>query len=322
MHQGKKKAVSTNYDYFHFNIGFLIEILSESFKKNKKKFMNKIEDLIQILELEQIEENIYKGESHKTPWKRVYGGQVLAQSLTAAYRTVPSDRYVHSMHGYFILAGDIERPIVYNIERTRDGGSFTTRRVTAIQHGQAIFVAAFSFQLQQDGLDHQITIPNVPSPDMLVSDEKLIEKYKNLLPDAYLRIHENRPIEFRPVEKISPLEPKKRSPFRHVWFKAKGQLPDDKRLHQQVLAYASDYNLLTTAIFPHLDKQGIHESFLASLDHAMWFHRDFRADEWLLYALDSPSASNARGFTRGNIFNEAGTLVASVVQEGLIRKKK
>jgi acyl-CoA thioesterase-2 len=216
----------------------------------------------------------------------------------------------------------VERPIVYNVERTRDGGSFTTRRVEAIQHGQSIFVAAFSFQLQQEGLDHQISMPNVPSPDMLLSDEQTIEQYKDRLPELYLKIHENRPIEFRPVERISPLDPKKRNPFRHVWFKAKGKLPDDMRIHQQVLAYASDYNLLTTAIFPHLDKQGIHESFLASLDHAMWFHRDFRVDNWLLYALDSPSASNSRGFTRGNIFNEEGILVASVVQEGLIRKKK
>ena len=284
--------------------------------------MDKIEDLLHLLELEEIEDIIYKGESHKTPWKRVYGGQVLAQSLAAAYSTVPNDRFVHSMHGYFILAGDVERPIVYKVDKTRDGGSFTTRRVEAIQHGQAIFVAAFSFQLRQEGLDHQISMPNVPPPDMLLSDEQLIEPFKDQLPEMYMRFHVNRPIEFRPVERISPLNPKKRTPFRHVWFKAKGKMPDDMRLHQEVLAYASDYNLLTTAIFPHLDKQDIHDSFLASIDHAMWFHRDFRADEWLLYALDSPSSSNSRGFTRGNIFDEQGVLVASVVQEGLIRKKK
>lgn len=284
--------------------------------------MNKIEDLVDLLELDQIEENIYKGDSHRTPWKRVYGGQVLAQAMTAANRTVPADRFVHSMHGYFILAGDIDRPIVYNVDRLRDGGSFTTRRVVAIQHGKAIFNAAFSFQLEQEGLDHQISMPNVPMPDMLATDLQILEPFRDRIGESRMQIYLNRPIEFRPVEKITPFEDRERSPMRHIWFKAKGQLPDNKRLHQQILAFASDYNLLTTAVLPHLDEIKIHQCFLASLDHAMWIHRDFRADEWLLYAVDSPSASNSRGFTRGNIFNEQGILVASVVQEGLIRRRK
>ncbi len=284
--------------------------------------MRSSDELIDLLKLESIEENIFRGQNYQAPWKRVFGGQVLAQALHAAYNTVPEDRFAHSLHAYFILAGDIEQPIIYDVERIRDGGSFTTRRIVAIQKGRAIFNAAVSFQLRQDGLDHQVRMPNVPPPEALVSDETALAHLKESNPTLYQRFYQERPIEFRQVEKLDPVNPKKSRPFRHVWFKAKGTLSDEVRVHQEVLAYASDYNLLITASLPHLEKVKRQDLFFASLDHAMWFHRSFRADEWLLYALDSPSASNSRGFTRGNIFSQDGDLVASVVQEGLIRSKR
>jgi len=282
--------------------------------------MQSIEELIDLLTLESIEENIFRGQNYQAPWKRVFGGQVLAQALHAAYNTVPEDRFVHSLHAYFILAGDINQPIVYDVDRIRDGGSFTTRRVVAIQKGRAIFNAAASFQLEQEGLEHQVAMPNVPPPETLLSDADLIAPLKKTNPELHRRYFHERPIEFRPVEKLDIINPRKSRPFRHVWFKAKGTLPDSKRVHQEVLAYASDYNLLMTASLPHVEEVNRSELFFASLDHAMWFHHDFRADEWLLYALDSPSASNSRGFTRGNIFTRDGKLIASVVQEGLIRQ--
>ncbi len=283
--------------------------------------MTDVQELIDLLDLEKIEENIYRGANYQAPWKRVFGGQVLAQALNACQRTVPADRLVHSMQGYFILAGDISQPIVYEVDRIRDGGSFSTRRVVAIQKGTPIFSMGASFQSVQEGFDHQISMPSVPSAEVLVSDEKLAEVFKDAAPVIYRNLTFPRPLEFRPVEKLNPMSGKAHAPFQHVWVKAKGPLPDDIRVHQTILAYASDYNLLTTATLPHWDKVNPNELFLASLDHAMWFHRDFRIDEWLLYALDSPSASNARGFTRGSVFNQAGQLVASVVQEGLIRER-
>ncbi|HEV7350383.1 MAG TPA: acyl-CoA thioesterase II [Telluribacter sp.] len=283
--------------------------------------MDNVRELTDLLTLEKIEENIFRGENYKAPWKRVFGGQVLAQALQACYQTVPEGRLVHSMHAYFILAGDINQPIIYDVDRIRDGGSFTTRRVIAIQKGAAIFSMGASFQSVQEGLEHQISMPNVPMPDTLESDEKLAEVFKDAAPEIYRSLTFPRPLEFRPVEKLNPLSGKGYPPFRHVWIKSKGTLPDDIRLHQAILAYASDYNLLTTATLPHWEQVKPNELFLASLDHAMWFHRTFRIDEWLLYALDSPSASNARGFTRGNVFTQDGQLVASVVQEGLIRKR-
>lgn len=284
--------------------------------------MNTADELVSLLSLEKIEQNIFRGENYQAPWKRVFGGQVLAQSLYAAYQTVPEDRILHSMHGYFILAGDISMPILYEVDRIRDGGSFTTRRVNAIQNGKAIFSLISSYQSIQEGFDHQILMPNVPPPDALVSDLTLLEAIKDKAPEFYKNFAHPRPIEFRPVEKLNPLIPQSQQPFRHVWIKANGELPNDLKLHQIILAYASDYNLLGTATLPHLDKISLNKVFMASLDHAMWFHRDFRIDEWLLYALDSPSASNSRGFTRGNFFTQDGKLVASVVQEGLIREMK
>lgn len=285
--------------------------------------MKTVQELLELLDLEPLEENLFRGHSETVGSKSVFGGQVMAQSLVAAMRTVPTDRVLHSLHGYFILAGDLERPIVFQVETIRDGGSFTTRRVRAIQKGAVIFVMSASFQLMQEGFDHQIAMPNVTRPENLVSWDDLATQFGDIIPEGLKRfLNMERPIEFRPVELINPAIPVKNEPFRHIWMRSKGTMPDDVRLHQTVLAYTSDYNLLTTAMQPHADEAPFDSVQVASLDHAMWFHRSFRMDQWLLYALDSPSASNARGFTRGSIFTEDGKLVASVVQEGLIRVKQ
>ena len=281
--------------------------------------MHKIKDLVDLITLEKIDDCTFRGDNYKTPWKRVFGGQVLGQALHAAYQTVPDDRFAHSMHGYFILAGDVDEPIVYEVDTIRDGGSFTTRRVVAIQKGRAIFNMAASFQLRQDGFDHQITMPNVLPPEVLLPDFEQIKSLKETHPDLYHRMKVIYPnaIDFRPVEKFNP--EKEGRPFRHVWFKSNESIELDLPMQHQMLAYASDYNLLTTAALPHQTKIDRSRLFFASLDHAIWFHRDFKIDDWLLYATDSPSAGNARGFSRGNVFTKEGKLVASVVQEGLIR---
>jgi len=280
-----------------------------------------IKELIDLLTLEPIDENIYRGGNYKTPWGRVFGGQVLGQALHAAYQTVPEDRICHSMHGYFILAGDVNTPINYEVDTIRDGGSFTTRRVVAKQHGRAIFNMAASFQLKQEGFDHQINMPNVLPPDSLLSDIEQLEDIRESHPSLYSRMTVMHPnaLEFRPVEKFYPNKVGK--PYRHVWLKSKEQFEVSLPMQHQIMAYASDYNLLTTSIQPHQNIALREKMFFASLDHAMWFHRDFKMDDWLLYATDSPSASNARGFSRGSIFDQEGRLVASVVQEGLMRQK-
>ncbi len=284
--------------------------------------MQNIDELISLLNLEKIEENIFRGQNYQAPWKRVFGGQVLAQSLHAAYQSVPEERYLHSLHGYFILTGDISKPIIYEVDRIRDGGSFTTRRVVAIQNGTPIFNMSASFQKSQEGFEHQISIPDVASPDDSISEDDLAEQFKESAPNLYRILMRSRPIEFRRVDNLNPLDRLASKPYQHVWFKAKGAIPENRRLHQEIMVYASDYNLLGTALLPHKPDFSLNEIFLASLDHAMWFHRPFKMDEWLLYVIDSPSASNARGFCRGNIFSKDGMLVASVVQEGLIRVKR
>ncbi len=282
--------------------------------------MDLVQSLVEHLTLKKIDSNIFQGTSKAVSSTRVFGGQVLAQALHAVSRTVDPDRSIHSMHAYFILPGNTADEITYIVDRTRDGGSFTTRRVRAIQYGKDIFIMAASFQKDQPGLEHQIEIPKVPFPDELVTDQELAAKFGDIISDKYKEIIRVRPIEFKPVEMPDFFTPVKNTPTQHVWLRAKGKLPDDPRIHQQVLAYASDYSLLTTAMRPH--EVTIKDVQLASLDHAMWFHRPFRVDDWLLYALESPSTSNSRGFTRGNIFDQQGHLVASVVQEGLVRKVK
>ncbi len=283
--------------------------------------MQTVKELIDLITLEKIDHQTFKGGNYVTPWGRVFGGQVLGQALHAAYQTVPDDRFAHSMHGYFILAGDVNVPITYEVDTIRDGGSFTTRRVVAMQKGRAIFNMAASFQLRQSGFNHQVSMPNVLPPEVLLPDIEQFAKLKDTLPGLYKRLtlmHPNA-IEFRPVESLELLQQAR--PYRHVWIKTKEQVALDLPIQHQLLAYASDYNLLTTSALPHLEKTLTSPVFFASLDHALWFHRDFRIDHWLLMAMESPSASNARGFARGSIFDREGRLVASVVQEGLMREK-
>lgn len=284
--------------------------------------MKHVSELIKLLKLEQLEVNLFRGESHSVGSARVFGGQVMAQALSAAMQTVPDDRFVHSLHSYFLLPGDLDIPIVFEVERIRDGGSFTTRRVKAIQHGQAIYHLSASFQLVQDGYEHQMDMPRVSKAEDLPSWEGLAKQFADILPPNLKRwLDVKRPIEFRPVEFINPIAKEKYDPVRHVWMRARGEMPEDRRWHDLVLAYATDFNLLTTALLPHGLAADFSSLTLASLDHSMWFHRPFRIDDWLLYALDSPSASGARGFTRGKIFTTDGQLVASVTQEGLMRPR-
>lgn len=285
--------------------------------------MKEISELIDLLNLEQIEENLFRGYSKTVGSSNVFGGQVLAQALSAAINTVPNDRHVHSLHSYFILPGNLNLPIIFQVDRIRDGGSFTTRRVKAIQQGREIFLMSASFQSDENGFDHQIAMPKVQEPEQLVSWKDLAKHFGEFLPqNMYDFLNLDRPIEFRPVELYNPAVPEKREPFRHIWMKSIGEMPGNSKFHPLVLAYASDYNLLTSALLPHGKEGSIPKLQLASLDHAMWFHRPFRMDDWLLYAIDSPSASNSRGFTRGNIFTRDGKLVASVAQEGLMRPRK
>ncbi len=286
--------------------------------------MKKIDDLIDHLNLEQIELNLFRGYNKTIGSPNVFGGQVLAQALNAANRTVPDDRYVHSLHAYFVLAGNLDLPILYEVERIRDGRSFTTRNIKAIQNGNVIFNMIASFQIEEEGYNHQIEMPaGIQTPEKLMSWDEISVKFKDFLPNRYKTwLNLDRPIEFKPVELTNPMERKKQEPFRNVWLRSKGKMPEDKNLQQQVLAYASDYNLLASSLLPHGDVATFDNVRMASIDHAMWFHRDFNLEDWHLYTIDSPSTSNARGFTRGNIFNLSGKLVASVVQEGLIRPIK
>mgnify|MGYP000885491609 FL=1 len=287
----------------------------------KKKALNK---LIKLLDLETLEENLFRGQSENIGGPRVFGGQVIGQALTAAVRTVPEKRFVHSLHAYFLRPGDMEYPIIYDVERTRDGGSFTTRRVVAIQKGEPIFDMALSFHKVEKGPSHQIDMLDIPGPNECTSElevrKKMIDKVPAKYRDFFLR---ERPIEIRnlPGEGMFE-EPTKKEPYKHVWMKAVGKLPDDVVHHQAILAYASDMGLLSTSMNPHKLSFAKGNVMSASLDHAMWFHRPFRADEWMLYSTDSPSASNARGFNRGSVYTEDGTLVASAVQEGLMRVVK
>lgn len=284
--------------------------------------MKTINDLIAILTLEKVSENHFVGQNYASPWGRVFGGQVLGQSLHAAYETVPKDRIAHSMHGYFILGGELDIPIDYHVDTIRDGKSFTTRRVVAYQKGNAIFNMAASFQKEEKGVDHQITMPNVLTPDLLLTDIQQAKPLEKIDPKRYVRLIEAHPkmVEFRPVEKATYLQTQNKPPKSHVWMRIDGPTPKKIALNQQLLAFISDYSLLITATLPHREALVKTKTFFASLDHALWFHRHFSVEDWLLYEMESPSASNARGFSRGNIFDKNGILVASVTQEGLMRK--
>ena len=279
-----------------------------------------LDDLLTLLDLEPLEVNIYRGLNRDIGSTRVFGGQVFAQALVAARRTVDEAREAHSVHGYFILPGDLSAPIVYFVDRLRDGTSFATRRVTAIQHGQAIFNLSASFHRHEDGLEHQPTMPDVPRPEDLPSELTIIREMADRIPESYRATWtQDRPIDFRPVAPVDPFRAEARPPERQVWLRAIGSMPDEPLLHQAVLAYASDYSLLTTALLPHGVSYRQPGLQLASLDHSLWLHRPFRADEWMLYTMDSPIAHGARGFARGAIYSQAGDLIASVAQEGLVR---
>jgi acyl-CoA thioesterase II len=281
-----------------------------------------VQDLLAILDLEPLEVNLFRGRSPQVGWQRVFGGQVIGQALVAATRTVDG-RPPHSLHAYFLLAGDPKVPIIYEVDRIRDGKSFTTRRVVAIQHGRAIFSMSVSFHADEEGLDHQIAMPPVPKPDSLPSDEEIKQRILPTMPDSVRRYYEReRPIELRPVEFGRYLGQKPESGRFDVWIRATGRLPDDPAIHRCVLAYASDFTLLDTALLAHQRSVFDRSIMAASLDHALWFHRPFRADEWLLYTQDSPNLHGARGFARGLIYAADGTLVASVAQEGLLRERR
>jgi acyl-CoA thioesterase-2 len=281
-----------------------------------------LDELVKLLALERIEENLFRGESQDLGWGTVFGGQVLGQALSAAVQTVPPERQAHSMHAYFLRAGDVNKPIVYEVDRLRDGTSFTTRRVVAIQSGRPIFNMSASFQITEEGFTHQDPMPSVPAPDSLRPDREALLALAERLPEQYRqRVLAEQPFDVRTVGGVDdlitvPPKPAQRS----LWFRAAAKLPDDPALHRYLLAYASDHAFIGTALLPHgvtWLTRGMH---VASLDHVMWFHQPFRMDEWLLYVMESSAAHGARGLVRGRVFTTDGRLVASAAQEGLIRQ--
>jgi acyl-CoA thioesterase II len=281
-----------------------------------------VADLLALLDLERIEVNLFRGQSPDDGMKRVFGGQVIAQALVAAYRTV-ENRVCHSMHAYFIRPGDPSVPILYEVDRSRDGKSFTTRRVVAIQHGEQIFNFSASFQVPETGFTHQAPMPVTKKPDELLSEDELRNMAKDNIPPEYQKqFARPRPIELKPVDPRAMVSPKPSEPKKEMWMRARGKVGDDQALQQCLLAYASDMGILDTATKPHGVNWFTGGVQMASLDHAMWFHEPFNIENWLLYSMDSPSASGARGFNRGEIFTQDGKLVASVVQEGLIRPRE
>ncbi|HIG44809.1 MAG: acyl-CoA thioesterase II [bacterium] len=282
---------------------------------------SELKDLLDLLDLEQIEVNMFRGISPDEGWQRVYGGQVIGQALVAASRTVEDEsRTAHSLHGYFLRPGDTTIPILYDVDRIRDGRSFTTRRVVAIQKGRAIFSMSVSFQVHESGLEHQIARPDVPGPEKCLSETELHKKFAQDIPQEFQgRIEKLRPIEMRFVEPINEFNPEPMKPEQHVWIKTVDTMPDNVRLNQCLLAYASDMTLIDTSYRPHAVGWGNDKFQVASLDHAMWFHKPFKTDDWMLYQQDSPASGGGRGFSRGTIFDSSGDLIASVAQEGLIR---
>jgi len=276
-----------------------------------------VDELIELLDLEDIEVNVFRGVSPQVEAQRVFGGQVAGQALVAAARTVEPDRRVHSLHAYFLRPGDPAVPILYEVDRLRDGRSFTTRRVVAIQHGRPIFNLSASFHIHEQGMDHQIPMdPDVAPADSLPDFSTRWAPWRDVLGEFFDRPRpiDSRYVDWSPPDRAEPLPPHQR-----IWIRADGRLPDDPVLHQCVVTYASDMTLLDTALLPHGGTYRSAHIQMASLDHAMWFHRPFRADEWLLYVQDTPSASDGRGIARGLFFTEGGELAVSVVQEGLIR---
>jgi acyl-CoA thioesterase-2 len=289
----------------------------------KTSMTQTLDHLVNLLSLERIEENLFRGASQDLGFPQLFGGQVLGQVISAASQTVETTRHVHSLHGYFLRPGDSHEPVVYDVDRVRDGRSFTTRRVSAIQKGRIIFTGIASFQAEESGYEHQLQMPDVVGPEDLASEWELLHKLTPLVPERVMeKLRRPKPIEIRPVTLQDPTNPQPLEPIRHLWFRADGTLPASPALHKYLLAYASDFSFVGTALQPHGVSSWSKFIQLASLDHAIWFHREVKLDDWLLYSIDSPWAGNARGFVRGSIFNRAGELVASVAQEGLIRARE
>ncbi|CAM3244405.1 acyl-CoA thioesterase II [Xenorhabdus nematophila ATCC 19061] len=279
-----------------------------------------LQNLINLIHLEKIEEGIYRGQSEDLGFPQVFGGQVIGQALYAAKQTVADDRMVHSFHSYFLRPGDSHKPIVYDVEILRDGRSFSARRISAIQHGKPIFYMTASFQGYEESFEHQNTMPIVPPPEEFASQEEIVKKMADSLPDKLYKAFSTPPLEMKLVksDKLPNHSPKEA--VRYVWFRSNGKMPEDPFIHHCLLGYASDFNFLPTSLLPHGVRFMGHNMQIATIDHSMWYHRPFNMDDWLLYAIKSPSASGARGFVHGHIYNCEGILIASAVQEGVIRK--
>ena len=279
-----------------------------------------LNELLNLLQLEKLEEGLFRGQSENLGLPQVYGGQVIGQALSAARYTVADERTVHSFHSYFLYPGDPEKPIIYDVENLRDGRSFSTRRVKAIQNGRPIFYLTASYHGDAPGFEHQNTMPDIPGPENFASESVLAARVADFLPEQLRKTFcGEKPFEMRPVIVVNPLKPEKTEAKQYLWFKANGALPDDQLIHQYLLAYASDWGFLVTALHPHGVSLLTPKFQLATIDHSIWFHRPFKMDEWLLFAIESPTASNTRGLVRGEIYNRQGDLVASAVQEGVMR---
>lgn len=284
---------------------------------------NVLEELLRLLKLEKIEENIFRGESQDLGFGNIFGGQVIGQALSAASRTMASDFQAHSLHGYFMLAGDATKPIVYTVDCIRDGKSFVTRRIVAVQNGRAIFSSAASFHKNEQGYEHQDTMPDIKGPEGIESEVEMVARLADKIPkEIREKLLCKKPIEIRVVNPMDPFSPEIMPPEKYVWFRAIDKLPDDSAIHKYMLAYASDFHLVGTALYPHGKSFWSFDMQVASLDHSIWFHREFKMDDWLLYVMKSPSATKARGLNIGSIYTRKGVLVASVAQEGLIRSIK
>lgn len=278
-------------------------------------------ELVSLLSLERLEQHLFRGQSQDLGWGRVFGGQVLGQALSAASQTVPVERKVHSLHSYFLRPGAVDRPIIYEVDPIRDGRSFTTRRVVAIQGGRAIFNLSASFQGDEPGFEHAEPMPQAAGPEGILNETQLLERAARRNPALASFAARRRPIEIRPLNPVNPFKPTPQSPRQQLWYRASGSLPDDPRLHRFLLAYASDFQFMVTAMRPHAVSWVSPDMQVASLDHAMYFHRDFRMDDWLLYDIESPWAGGARGLAQGRFFDQQGNLVATTFQEGLIRER-
>ena len=300
------------------SIWFILAILSPTAQRIMSKVL---QEIIDLLDVEPIDESLFRGQNHNT--EHVFGGQVLAQALASAFRTVDGDQRLHSLHSYFLRAGDWTRPILYEVDRIRDGRSFSTRRVAAIQNGRTIFTLACSWQKPENGLDHTVPMPDVPPPEALRGDLETYTELAKTRPEMARFTFRFEAIDSRSVERITMMNRTEHPPYKHTWLKARDTLPDNPEIHLALLAYMSDLDFMSTSMLPHgpltADANGERTIQGASLDHAIWFHRPFRADEWLLFAKESPNASGARGFVRGHFFDRAGELVATAAQECLIR---